>query len=358
MTSSTQADTSTPGGGLSTVTQRNGPVGMNRKALSGILITIALALVILASLAIGAAHIPPHTVWEALTSYDPNNPEHIAVVEKRIPRTVVGIVVGVALGLAGTIAQGVTRNPLADLGILGINQGAALGIVAGIILIGATQPHQYMWFGVAGAAAATALVWFLASQGREGATPVKLALSGAAIAAALSSIVSGILISDSQALDSMRFWQVGSLAGRDYDVLIPTLPLFAVGTLAALLLGRTLNLLALGDDTAHGLGLNVKTARILSALTIALLGGAATAVAGPIAFLGLIVPHTVRIFVGPNYKWILAYSAPVAALVILLADILARVIARPGELQVGIVLALIGAPVFIAVIRRGKAATL
>ncbi|WP_230197471.1 FecCD family ABC transporter permease, partial [Timonella senegalensis] len=331
---------------------------MSRRTLVALLIAVALVCAVAASLAIGAAQIPLRTVWEALTSYDATNPEHIAVVEKRIPRTVVGVVVGAALGLAGTVAQGVTRNPLADLGILGINQGAALGVVSGIILVGATAPAQYMWFGVVGAGAATILVWFLASRGREGATPVKLALAGAAIAASFSSVVSGILISDDQALDSMRFWQVGSLAGRGYDVLFPALPLFVVGGVLALAVGRSLNLLALGDDTAHGLGLNTGRARVLSGVVIAVLGGAATAVAGPIAFLGLVVPHAVRAFAGPDYRWILAFSAPVAAVVILVSDVLARVVARPGELQVGIVLAVIGAPVFIAIIRRGKAATL
>jgi len=331
---------------------------MSRRAWAGLLIVVALVAAATASLAIGAAQIPLHTVWEALTSYDPTNPEHIAVVDKRIPRTLVGIVVGAALGLAGTVAQGVTRNPLADLGILGINQGAALGVVAGIILVGATAPAQYMWFGIVGAAAATMLVWLLASRGREGATPVKLALAGAAIAASFASVVSGILISDNLALDSMRFWQVGALAGRGYDVLLPALPLCVLGGVLALALGRSLNLLALGDDTAHGLGLKTGRARVLSGVVITVLGGAATAVAGPIAFLGLVVPHAVRAIVGPDYRWILAYSAPAAAIVMLVSDVLARVVARPGELQVGIVLAVIGAPVFIGIIRRGKAASL
>lgn len=329
-----------------------------RRALGGAFLVAALVAVCFASLAIGTADIPLHTVWHALTAFDPADPDHIAIVLKRLPRTLVGIAVGVALGLAGTLAQGITRNPLADPGILGISQGAALAVVAGIVVFGATQPAQYLWFAFAGACVAAVFVWSIASRGRDGATPVKLALAGAAVAAAFSSLVSGVLIADRQALDTMRFWQVGSLAGRGFDVLLPALPAIVVGAVAALTLGRTLNLLALGDDTAAALGVRVGRSRLIGGALVAVLAGAATAVAGPIAFLGLIVPHAVRILTGADYRWILAYSAPAAATLLVAADVVARVVARPGEVQVGIVVAVIGAPVFIALVRRGKAATL
>jgi iron complex transport system permease protein len=331
---------------------------VRRRAIGAVLVVAALVAACVASLAVGTAEIPLHTVWDALTSYDPANPDHIAIVMKRLPRTLVGIAVGVALGLAGALAQGVTRNPLADPGILGISQGAALAVVAGIVLFGVTQPAQYMWFAFAGACVAAACVWGISSRGREGATPVKLALAGAAVAAAFSSLVAGLLIADRGALDAMRFWQVGSLAGRDLSVLLPALPAIVVGGAAALTLGRTLNLLALGDDTASALGIRVGRSRLMAGALVAVLAGAATAVAGPIAFLGLVVPHAVRLATGPDYRWILAYSAPAAAALLVAADVVARVVARPGEVQVGIVVAVIGAPVFIALVRRGRAATL
>ncbi|GAA5197078.1 iron ABC transporter permease [Microbacterium jejuense] len=337
---------------------RSGTRPARRRALGAAIIVVALIVACLASLAVGTAAIPLHTVWDALTAYDPANPEHIAIVLKRLPRTIVGVAVGVALGLAGAVAQGVTRNPLADPGILGISQGAALAVVAGIVLFGLTQPSQYLWFAFAGACVAGVFVWAVASRGREGATPVKLALAGAAVAAAFSSLVAGLLIANRQALDTMRFWQVGSLAGRGFDVLLPALPALVVGTAAALMIGRMLNLFALGDDTASALGLRVGRSRLIAGAIVVVLAGAATAVAGPIAFLGLVVPHAVRVATGPDYRWILAYSAPAAAALLVAADVVARVVARPGEVQVGIVLAVLGAPVFIALVRRGRAVAL
>jgi iron complex transport system permease protein len=321
-------------------------------------VVVLLVVAALLSLAIGSAKIPLSTVWSALSGYDPTNPEHIAIVEKRLPRTVIGLVVGAALGLAGTLAQGVTRNPLADPGLLGVSQGASFGVVVALTVFGLVRPTQYMWFAFVGALLATGIVWLVASRGREGATPVKLALSGAAIAAAFGSLVAGVLIIDQQALDAMRFWQVGSLAGRGYDVLLPVLPVMLISAVMAACSGRTLNLFALGDDTARGLGLHVGRRRLLVGALIVLLAGGATAIAGPIAFLGLIVPHLVRLFSGGDYRWILSLSVPVSALVLLVADILARVVARPSELQVGIVLAIVGAPVFVAIVRRGRAAGL
>ncbi|MGC3995570.1 MAG: iron ABC transporter permease [Propionicimonas sp.] len=322
------------------------------------LLLAAVVVVAVASLAIGAADISWPTVLDALFHYDAANPEHIAVVEKRLPRTVIGLVCGAALGLSGAVAQGVTRNPLADPGILGVNEGAALSVVIGIWVFGASSPTQYLWFAFAGAAVAAVLVWLIAGRGRDGATPVKLALAGSAISAAFLSLVSGILIASQESLDRMRFWQVGSVAGRGYDVLLPALPALLVGIVAALCCGRLLNLLALGDDTAAGLGLPVNRARLFAGAVVVVLAGATTAVCGPIAFLGLIVPHLVRMLTGPDYRWVVAYSAPAAAVVLVAADVAGRVLARPGEVQVGIVLAGIGAPVFIALVRRGWSVTL
>jgi iron complex transport system permease protein len=347
----------------STLTDQAGPRRpgarlARRRAVGVVVLLVLLVAVALLSLAVGTARIPLGTVWHALTAYDPTDPAQIAVVEKRLPRTLVGVVVGLALGLAGAVAQGVTRNPLADPGILGISQGAALAVVAAITLLGATQPGQYLWFAFLGACLASALVWAIASRGREGATPARLALAGAAIAAAFSSMVAGVLIADRQALDAMRFWQVGSLAGRGTDVLVAVLPVVVVGAVGALLLARRLNLLALGDEAAAALGVHVGRTRLLAGLVVVLLAGAATAAAGPIAFLALVVPHAVRVLSGPDHRWIVLLSGPAAAVLLLAADVLARVVARPGEVQVGIVLAVIGAPVFIALVRRGRTVAL
>lgn len=324
-----------------------------RRVWAGAAVALALAGVVFASLAIGTSEIPLDTVWHALTAYDPADPEHIAIIEKRLPRTIVGIVVGAALGLSGTIAQGLTRNPLADPGILGVNQGAALAVVTAITVFGATGPGSYLWFAIGGAAIAAAVVWVLSSRGRDGATPGKLALAGAAVSAALFSLVSAVLIVSREALDAMRFWQVGALAGRGLDVLVPVLPVLIVAAVA-LSAGRTLNLFALGDETAAALGLRVNRARLLLAVVLVVLAAAATAVAGPIAFVGLVVPHVVRGIVGADYRWILLFAAPVAAILLVAADVVARIVARPGELQVGIVVAAIGAPFFIALVRRGR----
>ncbi len=325
-----------------------------RLAATGIVIG-ALVLVTGLGIAVGSADIRPETVWAALTHYDPANAEHIAIVDKRVPRTVVGLLVGAALGVAGAIAQGVTRNPLADPGILGINQGAALAVVVAITVFGAVGSAQYMWFAWIGGALAAAVVWAVSSGGRDGATPAKLALAGAALSAALAGLVSAVLLVRQDALDALRFWQVGALAGRGLDVLIPVLPVLGVALLAGLASGRVLNLFALGDDTAAGLGVRVRRARLVAGLIVVALAGGATAVAGPIAFVGLVVPHVVRLLVGVDYRWILAYSAPVGAAFLVAADVVARVVARPGEVQVGVIVAVVGAPVFIALVRRMKA---
>lgn len=332
---------------------RHARVELAHRRLVGAGIVIGVLVVVtLLGVAVGSADIRPETVWTALAHYDPGNPEHIAVVEKRVPRTVAGLLVGAALGIAGAVAQGVTRNPLADPGILGVNQGAALAVVVGITVFGAVGSVQYMWFAWVGGALAAVVVWAVSSGGREGATPAKLSLAGAALSAALAGLVSAVLLIRQDALDALRFWQVGALAGRGPDVLLPVLPVLVVALLAGLASGRVLNLFALGDDTAAGLGMRVGRARLVAALIVVALAGGATAVAGPIAFVGLVVPHIVRLLAGVDYRWILAFSAPVGAAFLVAADVVARVVARPGEVQVGVVVAVVGAPVFIAIVRR------
>ena len=331
----------------------------SRTLAAGLAIRVALlVLMVLASLAVGARAIPLGEVVNAL--FDPNATGTNATIlrDLRIPRTLLGLLVGAAIGLSGAIMQGVTRNPLADPGLLGINSGAALFVVLGISILGLTTLTAYVWLGFAGAAVATVLVYAVASLGREGATPIKLALAGAAITAAFGSITTGVLMIDATTLDAFRFWQVGSLAGRGSDVLVSVAPFLIAGIVLALITGRLLDAMALGDDIARGLGQRVMLSRGIAALAWIVLAGGATAAAGPIAFVGLTVPHAARAITGPSYRWILPYSAVLAPILLLGADILGRVLAPPGELQVGIVTAALGAPLFILLVRRRRLAEL
>jgi iron complex transport system permease protein len=327
--------------------------------LLGLVLALALlGVAVVASIVYGAKDIPLSTVIDAFTHQQVGLDDHVIVRELRVPRTLLGLLVGMALGLAGAVMQGVTRNPLADPGLLGIDAGAALFVVIGIYVFGLGSLLAYVWFAFAGAAVASVVVYGLGSMGREGATPVKLALSGAAVTALLASFTSAILLIDIATLDQFRFWAVGSLAGRDADVVRQVAPFIVTGALLALVSGRLLNALSLGEDVARSLGQRVGVARALSLVAVVLLCGASTAAAGPIAFVGLVVPHVARAVTGPDYRWVLPYSAIFGAVLLLGADTIGRVIARPGEVQVGIVTALVGAPFFIALVRRRKLAEL
>lgn len=310
------------------------------------------------SLVVGARPIAPSTVWQALVAFDPAVTDHTIIRDLRLPRTLVGLMVGAALGLSGAILQGATRNPLADPGLLGIHSGATLGVIIGITLFGLQSLSAYVWLAFLGAGLAMALVYAIASLGREGATPVKLALAGAATTAALVSLITAFLLTSTRTLQEIRFWQVGALAGRSLDIAAQVFPFIALGIALALMIGRRLDGLSLGEDVARALGQDVRRSRLLAIGTAVLLAGAATAAAGPIAFVGLTVPHAARAVTGPNYRWILPYSMLMAPSLLLLADTVGRVAAPPGELQVGIVTAFIGAPVFIALVRRRKLAEL
>jgi iron complex transport system permease protein len=311
----------------------------------------------LASLAIGSLDIPLGEVIAAFTSFDDSD-AHVIVTELRLPRTVLGLLVGGALGAAGALMQGVTRNPLAEPGILGINAGAAFAVVAAIFLIGITSVAAYAWFALLGTAVTAVLVYALAAAGRGGATPVKLALAGAVTAWLLVSLTSAVLVFDAGTLEEFRFWLVGSIAGRDAGVALAVAPFVGAGLFLALLAGRWLNVLALGDDVARSLGQRVGMARVTAAAGFVLLAGGAVAAAGPIAFVGLAVPHLARMLVGPDYRWVVPYSIVLGAILVLSSDVLGRVVARPAEMEVGLVTALLGAPFFIWLVRRRKVAEL
>jgi iron complex transport system permease protein len=328
---------------------------MTRRAL-GLLAGVGLlALTVLLSIAVGARSIPAGVVWDLL--WRPDGSDLSATVHNvRIPRTLLGLVVGVALGLAGVLMQALTRNPLADPGIFGINVGAALAVVGAVVMFGFTDPTQYVWFAFVGAAITATVVYLLGSTGPgPGANaPTRLALAGVAIAAAIHAIMHGFTILNASVYDEIRFWNAGAFAGRDLAVVTTVAPFVLAGSLLTLVLSRWLNAIALGEDTARCLGVRIGLARVLGALAVLLLCGAATAGAGPIAFVGLAVPHLVRPMTGPDHRWLLAYALVCAPALLLLADVIGRVVARPSEVPVAIVMALIGAPVFIVLVRRRK----
>ena len=321
----------------------------------GLVLLLALtAVACLASIAIGTRSIGLGEVWRALFDSGLSSEEAVIVRRLRVPRTVLGLMVGMALGVAGALMQGHTRNPLGDPGLLGVTAGASLAVVLSIAWLGISTPSGYVWFAFLGALAGTVAVYLIGSAGRGGATPVTLALAGAALSALLYGLVRAVLVTDQQTLDSFRFWVVGSLAGRDADVAEQVAPFIALGLLLAVANGPALDLLGLGEDVARGLGQRIWLARAVGLAAITLLAGAATAACGPIAFVGLVVPHAVRAVTGPDHRWLIPCSALAGAVLLLTADVVGRVVVRPGELQVGIVLALIGAPFFIALVRRRK----
>lgn len=319
--------------------------------------TILLGMVGLLSLALGSAEIDIASVFGAFLAFD-GSTDHLIVTELRLPRTLVGVGVGASLALAGVLMQGVTRNPLAEPGILGVNAGAALAVVIAIVAFGVADVGTYVWFALVGALVASAAVYGLGSVGRGRVTPVRLALAGAVLAALLGSATSAVIVLDEQTLDQFRFWVVGSIAGRDLGVLGSVLPFLVVGALVAFGAGRQLNALGLGDETAAALGQRVGLVRGIVSLGVVLLAGGSVAAAGPIAFVGLAVPHAARLLVGADYRWITAYAAVLGPALLIGADILGRVVARPSEVQVGIMTAVIGAPIFIWLVRRSRMAEL
>lgn len=328
-----------------------------RATATGLGLLAALVVALFASVLIGARPISVHTVLQALVDFDAGNGDH-AVVAARIPRTVAGLLIGASLGLAGAGMQGITRNPLADPGILGVNAGAALAVVMGIHFFAVGTLQGYILFAFLGAAGASVLVYAIASLGRDGATPLKLALAGAAMAAGLGSLTSAVLMIGQEALDRFRFWQVGTLGARDVPEMLGVLPFLLAGGVAVLLGARLFNALALGEDSARGLGFRVGSGRALSAVGVVLLCGAATALAGPIGFVGLIVPHGIRALAGADYRWLLPLSMLAGPVLLLCADVVGRFIAPPAEIQVGVMTALLGAPLFLWLLRRGRKVTL
>ena len=321
---------------------------------AGVMLLLACAVVALCalSLAIGTRSVG----WADLMAGLAGATDSIgqAAVAVRIPRTLMAAVAGAALGLSGAIMQGVTRNPLADPGILGINNGAALAVVIGIAWFGIAAASTFVWVAILGAGLTAVFVYGVGSIGRGGATPLKLALAGAATSVAFSSLTLAVVLPRADIAGGVRSWQVGGVGGATFDRIGLVAPVMAAGFVLAMLSARKLNLLALGDDVAAGLGEKVALARVTAALGAILLCGAATAVCGPIGFVGLVVPHVCRLLLGVDHRWLLPASALGGAGLLVLSDIAGRLVARPSELDVGIVTALVGAPVFIWIVRRQR----
>ncbi|MFJ9583050.1 FecCD family ABC transporter permease [Streptomyces acidicola] len=319
-------------------------------------LVLALALTLLTvvlSLSVGTRPVPLAGVLDSLL-HGGSSPDALVVRSLRVPRTVVGLAAGAALGLAGAALQAVTRNPLADPGILGLSQGAAAGVVLAIAFGLGHGFAGYAWYAFAGAVVAACVVYTIASRGRGGASPVKLALAGTAFAAMTTGANTVVLTSSSATLDQFRFWQVGALSGRDAGTVGRMLPFLVVGALLVLVCARGLDALALGDDTARALGHRVQLVRATAALGATLLTAAAVAAAGPIAFIGLAVPHLARRLVAGGHRWVLPLSALLGAALLLAADVAGRVVRAPAEVPAGVMTALVGVPVLVVLVRRKK----
>ncbi|MFC9752597.1 FecCD family ABC transporter permease [Streptomyces sp. NPDC056921] len=323
----------------------------SRRALATAAAVVALLVAVLLSLAVGARSIPPSEVFDVLLHGGHSDNAEV-IRNMRVPRTLIGLMVGAALAVAGTVLQGITRNPIADPGILGISQGASVGVVLAIAYAGVHSLTGYVWFGFAGAAIASVAVYAIASSGRGGATPVKLALGGAAINALLVSVVSAVLTTKASALDEFRFWQVGSIAGREAEVAQQIWPFLLMGILLVLSVARGLDALALGEDVAKGLGQNVAAVRVVGGIGATVLTGAGVAAAGPIAFIGLAVPHIARAVVGSDHRWVLPMAALIGPVMLLVSDVIGRVLFPPSEVPAGVMTALIGVPFLVALVRR------
>jgi iron complex transport system permease protein len=335
-----------------TLTTRAPSLGRpNRFRVLWLLLVLGLlAFACALSVALGARDVGVADIWAAINGATDTIEQ--AAIAKRMPRTLLAAVAGAALGLSGATMQGVTRNPLADPGILGVNMGAALAVVVGLAWFGLVSAQSYIWVAIAGAAATALFVFSIASMGRGGATPLKLALAGTATTIALSSFITAVILPRNDIAEGARSWQIGGVGGASYGQIAQVLPFLVAGFLLTMLAARKLNSLALGDELAAGLGERVMLARAMASLGAVILAGATTAICGPIAFVGLLVPHVCRLLVGVDHRWLLPFSALGGAILLLVSDVLGRLVARPGELDVGIVTAFVGAPVFIWIVQQ------
>lgn len=317
------------------------------------LVLVIFGVLVVASIAVGANRLAISEVWRALHDTGAGEVRDI-VVGLRVPRTVAGVVVGAALGLAGALIQALTRNPLADPGILGVNSGAAFAVVVAIGVFGVRDVSGYVWFALVGSLVVTVVVYLIGTLGRRTVDPIQLTLAGVAVGAVLTGAATAMMLRDPGTFDQMRSWNAGAIAGLRFDRINPVLPFLAVGAVLALAAARSLNAVALGDDLARTMGVNVTRVRVVVIVAVTLLAGAATALAGPIAFVGLMVPHTARWVVGPDQRWILVLSALLGSCLLLASDIVGRVVVIPSEMPAGVVTAFVGAPVLVVLARHHR----
>jgi len=310
-----------------------------------------LLLVMVASTAFGAADIEPRVVAQSVTDFDDTNTSHLVIRSLRMPRAITAALVGASLAAAGAIMQGLTRNPLADSGLLGIEAGAALAVMVAVLYLGIQSLSGFALFAFVGAGVSGAAVYAIGSVGRGGPTPIKLTIAGAALGATLASLTGLLAIMHPLSYDQVRFWMAGSVAGREMELIAQAAVYIVFGLSLAILLGRQITTLYLGDDIARSLGLSVIWIKLASALAVVVLAGTSVALAGPIGFVGLVAPHAVRFFTGPDYRWVIPYAALLGAIFMVIADVVGRVILRPMELPVGLMTAAIGGPIFIYLVR-------
>ncbi|MFE7644209.1 FecCD family ABC transporter permease [Streptomyces phaeoluteigriseus] len=321
-------------------------------------LVVILAAAGTVSLAVGARALSPAEVWHGLFAAPDSDQRlteiRLIVQTVRVPRTVLAVVAGIALGVGGALIQGYTRNPIADTGLLGVNAGASFAVVSVIAVFGLSDPLQYVWFAFLGAGVAGVVVFGLSSLGRGAGNPLTLALAGQGITVFLAAMTTAVALTDQKSLNVLRFWNSGSLAGVGFDVIRPVTAFIVLGLVLALTTLPAINLLNLGDDVARGLGVNIALSRTVGIVAITLLAGAATAATGPVAFLGLMVAHVARHLTGPDYRWLVPYAGLLGAIVLLVCDIVGRLVVRPSELDAGVVVALLGAPFFAILVWRGK----
>ena len=328
---------------------------MNKKKtiIVFIILVILCIFVVFLSLSIGSKQVSLETIWQAIVNSNSSSFE-TSIVMERIPRTIFGILAGAALAMSGCVMQSITRNPIADPSILGINTGASLAVVIGISFFSISSAQQYIWLAFFGAIITAIFVYGIAMAGRGGATPMKLALAGAATSTALGSLVNTIMLPNSQVMDQFRFWQIGSIGGASWQSIIAVSPYLLIGCITIIALASKLDIMALGDEMASGLGVNTTRTRMIAAIAGVLLCASITALAGPIGFVGLMIPHLVRMIIQTDMKTVFLLSSLSGSILLLFADVIGRIVAFPGEVEVGIVTAIIGAPIFIWVVRKVK----
>jgi iron complex transport system permease protein len=346
--------------GPATRSQDAGHKGL-RPVLLVVLLAAVLVVLCLLSIALGALSIPLGDVVRALSGHADTARVDNVIWSVRIPRTALGLTAGAALGLSGALMQALTRNPLADPGILGVSAGASFAIVLSVAVLKLGSLFGYIWFAFAGALVASVVVYLLGGLGRSGQTPVKLALAGVAVTALLTSLTSAVVLTDPDALNRYRFWSAGSLADQDGSAVLQVLPFLGAGAVLAFAIAPALNSLALGDDLAASLGRQLGLVRLAGVAAVTLLTGGAVVAIGPVVFVGLVVPHVARVLaqragIGPDHRWLLPLSAMLAPCLVIAADVIGRIIVRPAEIQAGVLVAFIGGPFFIAMVRRRRLA--